>query len=193
MLLPLFTINIAPYPTYGGSSILLPRVVYICSSFGSLVVKAVHLYSVPHSRYLLLLFLIQTARMYRASLIIFLFGLSQLALSKDVHLYWNITWVIAAPDGFARPVVGINGKWPCPQIDVELGDRLIVDLYNGLGNQSTGIHWHGFHQYGTGYMDGSTSATQCPVAPGQHIQYNISVNWPIRFPITRFCTKICHI
>ena len=64
---------------------------------------------------------------------------TKLAAAKDVFLDWNITWVNAAPDGFERPVIGINGQWPCPQIDVDLGDRLIVDVYNGLGNQS---HWY---------------------------------------------------
>jgi iron transport multicopper oxidase len=24
---------------------------------------------------------------------------------------WNIEWMIAAPDGFARPVIGVNGQW----------------------------------------------------------------------------------
>ncbi|KAJ5176867.1 Multicopper oxidase abr1 [Penicillium canariense] len=101
---------------------------------------------------------------------------AKLAAAKDVYLNWNVTWVNASPDGYTRPVIGINGQWPCPQVDVELGDRVIVDVYNGLGNQSTGIHWHGFHQYHTGVMDGSSSVTQCPLAPGQHMQYNFIVN-----------------
>lgn len=101
---------------------------------------------------------------------------AKLAAAKDVFLDWNITWVNAAPDGFERPVIGINGQWPCPQIDVDVGDRLIVDVYNGLGNQSTGIHWHGFHQYATGVMDGSSDVTQCPLAPGQHMQYHFDVS-----------------
>jgi iron transport multicopper oxidase len=24
---------------------------------------------------------------------------------------WNIEWMIAAPDGIARPVIGVNGQW----------------------------------------------------------------------------------
>lgn len=104
---------------------------------------------------------------------------AKLAAAKDVYLEWNVTWVNASPDGYQRPVIGINHQWPCPQVDVELGDRLIVDVYNGLGNQSTGIHWHGFHQYHAGVMDGSSSVTQCPIAPGQHMQYNFEVSSPI--------------
>jgi iron transport multicopper oxidase len=99
-----------------------------------------------------------------------------LAAAKDVYLDWNVTWVNAAPDGFERPVIGINGQWPCPQIDVDVGDHLIVDVYNGLGNESTGVHWHGFHQYATGVMDGSSGVTQCSIPPGSQMQYHFDIN-----------------
>ncbi|CAG8029710.1 unnamed protein product [Penicillium nalgiovense] len=99
-----------------------------------------------------------------------------LAAAKDVYLNWNLTWVNASPDGFERPVIGINGQWPCPQIDVNLGDQLIVDVYNGLGNESTAIHWHGMRQHGTGVMDGAAGVTQCPLAPGSHMQYHFEVD-----------------
>ena len=96
-------------------------------------------------------------------------------LSKTVHYDWNVTWVTAAPDGFSRPVIGINGEWPCPQIDVDVGDRVTVDLHNGLGNQSTSLHWHGIHQKGTGFMDGASGAAGCPVPPGSSIIYDFEV------------------
>ncbi|KAF7177761.1 hypothetical protein CNMCM7691_006195 [Aspergillus felis] len=96
--------------------------------------------------------------------------------AKDIHLDWNITWVWAAPDGFGRPMIGINDEWPCPIVNADLGDRLIVDVHNGLGNQSTGIHWHGFHQYMTGTMDGSDQVTQCALPPGSSMRYEFNVN-----------------
>lgn len=102
-------------------------------------------------------------------------GFVQFASAKDVYLFWNVTWVNASPDGFERPVIGINDQWPCPQVDVDVGDRLIVDVENGLGNQSTGIHWHGLHQYGTATMDGDSAVSQCPVAPGSCIRYDFVV------------------
>ncbi|KAJ5575668.1 Multicopper oxidase type 2 [Penicillium sp. DV-2018c] len=101
-----------------------------------------------------------------------------LAAAKDVYLNWNVTWVNAAPDGFSRPVIGINHQWPCPQIDAVVGDRLIIDVYNGLGNESTGIHWHGIRQASTGVMDGAVGVTQCPLAPGSHMQYHFDVDHP---------------
>ena len=113
--------------------------------------------------------------MAKSAVFLGLSWLAQYGSAKDVHLDWNVTWVSAAPNGHQRPVIGINGEWPCPQIDVNLGDRLIVDLYNGLGNQSTGIHWHGFHQYMTGTMDGASDVTQCPLAPGSKMTYDFTV------------------
>lgn len=113
--------------------------------------------------------------MTKAAVFLGLSWLAQYGNAKDVHLEWKVTWVNAAPNGHQRPVIGINGKWPCPQIDVDLGDRLIVDLYNDLGNQSTGIHWHGFHQYMTGTMDGASDVTQCPLAPGSKMTYDFTV------------------
>lgn len=104
------------------------------------------------------------------------FGIVKIAAAKDVYLYWNITWVNAAPDGFERPVIGINGQWPCPQVEVDVGDRLIVDVENSLGNQSTGIHWHGMHQHTTAVMDGSIGVSQCSVAPGSVIRYDFIVS-----------------
>ncbi|PYH73012.1 multicopper oxidase abr1 [Aspergillus vadensis CBS 113365] len=114
--------------------------------------------------------------MIRTLITLGLYGFVQQALSKDVYLDWNITWVTAAPDGYARPVIGINGHWPCPQIDVDVGDNLIVDVYNGLGNESTGIHWHGLHQNYNGYMDGVPGVTQCELHPNQRMRYIVPMN-----------------
>lgn len=113
--------------------------------------------------------------MLRTFLLLGLTGLVQEAFGKNVYLDWNITWVNAAPNGVERPIIGINGQWPCPQIDVHIGDNLVVDVYNALGNQSTGIHWHGFHQNYNTFMDGVPDITQCPIKPQQRMRYVIPV------------------
>jgi FtsP/CotA-like multicopper oxidase with cupredoxin domain len=96
---------------------------------------------------------------------------------KTVYYNWNISWTYAAPDGFVRPVIGINGQWPCPQINVTVGDQVVVDIYNGLGNQSTSLHWHGMRQNGTTEMDGASGTSQCPIAPGQSFTYSFIVSY----------------
>ena len=100
------------------------------------------------------------------------------ALSKTVNYDWSIDWVTASPDGFSRPVVGINGQWPCPQIDINKGDRLIVQVHNNLGNESTSLHWHGLSQRGSVTMDGTTGVSQCPIPPGSSFTYNFKVFAP---------------
>ncbi len=104
-----------------------------------------------------------------------LLGICQVSLSKTVRYEWSIDWVTASPDGYTRPVIGINGQWPCPQVDVDLGDRLIVTIHNNLGNESTGLHWHGINQRGYADMDGSAGAAQCPVPPNSSFTYDFPV------------------
>lgn len=102
--------------------------------------------------------------------------LVQYCQAKTVNLDFNVTWVNANPDGLhERKVVGINGQWPLPVIEVDKGDRLIVNMYNGLGDKETSIHWHGMFQNGTNNMDGPSMVSQCPVAPGSSITYNFTI------------------
>lgn len=104
---------------------------------------------------------------------------------------FNITWVTANPDGaFERQVIGINDQWPIPTIEATVGDRVIVNVQNQLGaqssglktnalnelgNQSTSLHFHGLFQNGTTEMDGPVGVTQCAVAPGGSFTYNFKV------------------
>jgi iron transport multicopper oxidase len=110
------------------------------------------------------------------ALLFLLHTLVPFAFSKVVTYDWNIGWVTAAPDGFPRPVIGINGEWPCPELRAEVGDKVVVTIHNNLGNQSTGLHWHGIHQYGQSYMDGAVGVSQCPVPPGSSFTYEWNVS-----------------
>ncbi|KAJ5629486.1 Iron transport multicopper oxidase fetC [Penicillium herquei] len=104
------------------------------------------------------------------------FMVFQSSQAKTVTYDFNVTWVMANPDGlYERKVVGINGQWPLPTIEVDQGDRLVVNMYNGLGDKSSSIHFHGMFQNGTNEMDGPSMVTQCPVAPGSSITYNFTV------------------
>jgi iron transport multicopper oxidase len=108
---------------------------------------------------------------------ILLATLVQACLAYHVVEYkWVATWVNAAPDGYARPVIGINHAWPCPEIRAMKGDTIRVTLTNGLGNQTTGIHFHGLNQISTAYMDGPSLVTQCPLPPGETIVYEFVVS-----------------
>jgi len=49
-------------------------------------------------------------------------AICQTALAKTVTYNWDVTWVWASPDGFGRPVVGINNHFPCPPMEVSFID-----------------------------------------------------------------------
>jgi iron transport multicopper oxidase len=101
-------------------------------------------------------------------------GLSQTVLA-DQTFTWATTWVSAAPDGFTRPVIGINGAWPCPTITGKVGEIITIHLANKLGNESTSLHFHGLKQLNTPFMDGPAGVTQCPIAPGKVLAYHITL------------------
>lgn len=118
------------------------------------------------------------------------FGLGRLLLSvclclQSLSLSWaatvtydfDIGWVTANPDGQAdRPVIGINGQWPVPVIEVTVGDRVVVNVLNSLGNQSTSLHFHGLFMNGSTHMDGPVQTSQCPIAPGSRFTYDFEVS-----------------
>jgi iron transport multicopper oxidase len=107
---------------------------------------------------------------------LFVLSFATVIRSAEVKYDWELTWVNANPDGrFARPVIGVNGQFPCPTINVNVGDHLTVNVKNSLGNESTSIHWHGMRQEGTNGMDGATGATQCPIPPGSSFTYDFTV------------------
>ena len=98
------------------------------------------------------------------------------ARAETVTFDWNITWLTTNPDGQAdRPTIGINGQWPLPVLNFTKGDRIVANVHNQLGNQSTSMHFHGFFQNGTTEMDGPQGVTQCGIAPNSTMTYNFTV------------------
>ncbi|KAH8778303.1 multicopper oxidase-domain-containing protein, partial [Hyaloscypha sp. PMI_1271] len=88
---------------------------------------------------------------------------------------WNLGWVNAAPDGYTRAFVGINGQWPLPAITANIGDTIKINLVNNLGNETTALHFHGLHQGNTTFEDGAAMVSQCPIAPGQTFVYQFTL------------------
>lgn len=107
--------------------------------------------------------------------IVTILSLVSFAVAKTVAYTWSIDWVTAAPDGFTRQVIGINGKFPLPTIEGDVGDRIIVSVYNNLGDESTSLHFHGLDQPGTQFADGPSGVTQCPIPPGGSLIYDFVV------------------
>ncbi|KAI1186388.1 Cupredoxin [Nemania serpens] len=108
-----------------------------------------------------------------------LFTSLQVTTAAVVKYDFNVGWVRANPDGaFERPTIGINGQWPIPRIEANVGDNIIVHVTNQLGNQTTSLHFHGLFMNGTTHMDGPVQVTQCAIPPGGSFTYNFTISQP---------------
>ncbi|KAI4153763.1 MAG: hypothetical protein L6R39_001500 [Caloplaca ligustica] len=113
-----------------------------------------------------------------ASIILTLHLLVSSAIAATVTYDFNITWVTAQPDGFSRPTIGINGQWPIPPITAAVGDKVILNVHNGLGNQTTSLHLHGLYMNGTTHMDGAVGVSQCSIPIGGSFVYEVQIDQP---------------
>jgi FtsP/CotA-like multicopper oxidase with cupredoxin domain len=89
-------------------------------------------------------------------------------------------WTEAAPDGYERAWISVNGKFPADNLVVDVGDRLIITVVNGL-DVATSLHSHGFVQRRTGTSDGVATVTQRPIPPGESFVYNFVADAPGTF------------
>ena len=65
-------------------------------------------------------------------------SLALLANAATQTFDWNVTWVNRDPDGLAqRPVIGINGQWPIPVLNITKGDRVVVNMHNEVCSPRT--------------------------------------------------------
>lgn len=78
-----------------------------------------------------------------------LFSLILTACYAEVKQFnFEVSRFNAAPDGFKRQVIGVNGKWPPPVLHVMKGDQVHITVKNSL-DIGTSLHMHGFFQQGT--------------------------------------------
>jgi iron transport multicopper oxidase len=73
-------------------------------------------------------------------------------------------------------VIGINGQWPIPVIECDVGDTVSVTVHNNLPDQETSLHFHGMWQKGSQVYDGAGQITQCPIQPGNSFTYTFTAN-----------------
>jgi FtsP/CotA-like multicopper oxidase with cupredoxin domain len=64
---------------------------------------------------------------------------------KTVQFALSLTWDNAAPDGFEKKIIKMNGQFPGPLLSVDEGDDVEFLVRNNLPNETT-IHFHGMLQ-----------------------------------------------
>jgi FtsP/CotA-like multicopper oxidase with cupredoxin domain len=82
---------------------------------------------------------------------------------------------VIAPDGYQKSVILINDQYPGPLVEANWGDWIEVTVHNNIDDvdEGTAIHWHGFPQTETPYMDGVPGVSQCPIAPSKTFTYKM--------------------
>ncbi|KAL9709960.1 ferroxidase fet3 [Leucoagaricus gongylophorus] len=93
------------------------------------------------------------------------------------ELWWDLTYVENAnPDGlFERRVIGVNGTWPPPPLDVNTTDSLLLHVHNSL-DEATTLHHHGMFFNSTSYFDGAQGVSECGIPPGGDFDYVVPIN-----------------
>ncbi|XP_071494140.1 uncharacterized protein [Diadema antillarum] len=77
-------------------------------------------------------------------------------------------------NGVPRPITVVNRMFPGPAVEVCKGDTIEVNVYNHMINgEGASIHWHGFPQRNTPYMDGVSMVTQCPITEFTSFTYEM--------------------
>lgn len=109
--------------------------------------------------------------------LILLAALASPALAGVQEIWWNLTYVQNAnPDGlFPRRVVGVNGSWPPPPVNVQTTDSLLVHVTNSLSDSAT-LHHHGMFFNTTSWMDGAQGISECGIPPGGTFDYIVPIN-----------------
>ncbi|KAJ2776693.1 ferroxidase fet3 [Coemansia javaensis] len=111
----------------------------------------------------------------RAALLCALLVAARVAAAARVEYDWTISKIDVKMDGVReRGAVAVNGKVPMPLARASLGDTLVLRLRNNL-DERTGLHSHGIFNNGTNYYDGAGGITECGVAPGSQMEYEIPV------------------
>lgn len=61
---------------------------------------------------------------------------------------FRVSYITGSPDGVrTSKILGINGKFPGPVIEAEVGDTLEITVINEIQDgQNTTMHWHGILQ-----------------------------------------------
>ena len=91
-------------------------------------------------------------------------GVKEFNLETSV-IGWNIL-----PDQQVE-AYAFNGQVPGPQIRVDEGDRLRINVTNKL-DDPTSVHWHGLILPNA--MDGAADITQAPIEPGETFTYEFT-------------------
>jgi laccase len=73
-----------------------------------------------------------------------------------------------------KSIVTVNGQYPGPTLFAREGDHVEVAVVN-RSPYNVSLHWHGVRQLLSGWADGPSYITQCPIQPGGSYVYRYQI------------------
>ncbi|CAL4942778.1 unnamed protein product [Urochloa decumbens] len=97
------------------------------------------------------------------------------ALATDPYAFfdWDVSYVTAAPLGVKQQVIGVNGKFPGPVVNVTTNWNVVVNVLNDL-DEPLLITWNGIQHRKNCWQDG-VLGTNCPIPSGWNWTYEFQV------------------
>ncbi|KAM3326037.1 monocopper oxidase-like protein SKU5 [Capsicum chacoense] len=97
------------------------------------------------------------------------------SLAGDPYIYydWTVSYIAAAPLGIKQQVIGINGQFPGPILNVTTNWNVVVNVKNDLDEPML-LTWNGIQQRKDSWQDG-VSGTNCPIPAGWNWTYEFQV------------------
>ncbi|KAF4367558.1 hypothetical protein CsatB_024785 [Cannabis sativa] len=107
--------------------------------------------------------------------LILLLGSLSVGLAGDPYVFydWSVSYINASPLGPKQKVIGINGQFPGPILNVTTNWNVVVNVKNHL-DEPLLITWNGVQHRKNSWQDG-VSGTNCPIPAGWNWTYDFQV------------------
>lgn len=101
--------------------------------------------------------------------------LSTITLAGDPYAFfdWTVSYISVSPLGVKQQVIGINGQFPGPILNVTTNWNVVVNVKNEL-DEPLLLTWEGLQQRKNSWQDG-VSGTNCPIPAGWNWTYEFQV------------------
>ncbi|CAH2044787.1 unnamed protein product [Thlaspi arvense] len=122
------------------------------------------------------------------SLVVLLSVSGCLAADPYVFFDWTVSYLSASPLGTRQQVIGINGQFPGPILNVTTNWNVVMNVKNNL-DEPLLLTWNGIQHRKNSWQDG-VLGTNCPIPSGWNWTYEFQVKDQIGsffyFPSTNF-------
>lgn len=104
-----------------------------------------------------------------------LLGLFAVALAGDPYIFydWTVSYITASPLGVKQQMIGIDGQFPGPILNVTTNWNVVVNIRNNL-DEPLLLTWNGLQHRKNSWQDGVTG-TNCPIFSGWNWTYEFQV------------------